>query len=91
MTFYVHFFLIFFGELGHSDGSPGTNLFLDDPDNGFKQLFMEPYMDIIFEQPPGMAEQGNEMLLMFQILMMMGSLGTPNKKFVYLYEFTKKS
>ena len=89
MTVKDHFFLIFFGEMGHSDGSPGTNHFLDNPDNGFKKLFMKPYMDITFEPQPDIAEQGNEMLLMFQMLMMMGSLGTPNKKFVYLYEFTK--
>ena len=87
MTVKDHFFLIFFGEMGHSDGSPGTDRFLDEPDNGFKRLFMKPYMDITFKPPPGMAEQGN---MMYQILMMMGSLGTPNKKFVYLYEFTKK-
>lgn len=87
-----HFFLIFFGEMGHSDGSPGTDCFLDNPDNGFKKLFMKPYMDITFELPSGIVEQDNkEMLLMFQMLMTMGSLGTPNKKFVYLYEFTKKS
>lgn len=86
MTVNDHFFLIFFGEMGYSDGSPGTDLFLDNPDNGFKKLFMESYNDIEIN-----FDYCDDMMsMMIQMMTMISSIRAPNKEFVYLYEFTKK-
>ena len=90
MTVNDHFFLIFFGEMGYSDGSPGTDRFLDNPVNGFNKLFMKPYKDITFELPRPMSYVEEDMFHMLQKFMMIGSSETPNIKFVYLYEFRKK-